>query len=74
MLSIGLWRWYVNVTVTNLDITHRPLFYLEDNVSETESCPSIQVKCIQLGPTLVDRARLYLRNVESSDLCIEPNW
>jgi hypothetical protein len=29
MLSIGLWRWYVNITITTLDIIHHPVFYLK---------------------------------------------
>jgi hypothetical protein len=29
MRSIGLWRWYINITITTLDIIHRPVFYLE---------------------------------------------
>jgi hypothetical protein len=28
MLSVGLWRWYINITITILDIIHRPVFYL----------------------------------------------
>jgi hypothetical protein len=31
MLSIGVWRWYVNITTTILDIAHRPVFYLKLN-------------------------------------------
>jgi hypothetical protein len=31
MLSIGLWRWYINMTITILDIIHRPVFYLKLN-------------------------------------------
>jgi hypothetical protein len=29
MLFIGLWRWYINMTILILDIFHRPVFYLE---------------------------------------------
>jgi hypothetical protein len=29
MLSIGLWRWYINITITILDIIHRPVPYLK---------------------------------------------
>jgi hypothetical protein len=29
MLSIGLWRRYINITITILDIIHRPVFYLK---------------------------------------------
>jgi hypothetical protein len=31
MLSIGLWRWYINITVTILDIIHCSVFYLKLN-------------------------------------------
>jgi hypothetical protein len=27
--SIGLWRWYINITITILDIILRPVFYLK---------------------------------------------
>jgi hypothetical protein len=29
--SLGLWRWYINITITILDIIHRPVFYLKHN-------------------------------------------
>jgi hypothetical protein len=29
MLSIGFWRWYINITITIRDIIHRPVFYLK---------------------------------------------
>jgi hypothetical protein len=28
---IGLWRWYINITITILHIIHRPVFYLQLN-------------------------------------------
>jgi hypothetical protein len=31
ILSVGLWRWYINITKTILDIIHRPVFYLKLN-------------------------------------------
>jgi hypothetical protein len=31
MLSIGLWRWYINITITVLDIIHRHIFHLKLN-------------------------------------------
>jgi hypothetical protein len=31
MLSIGLWRRYINITITILDIVHRLVFYLKLN-------------------------------------------
>jgi hypothetical protein len=29
ILSIGLWRWYINITITVLDIIRHPVFYLK---------------------------------------------
>jgi hypothetical protein len=29
--STGLWRWYINITITILEIIHRPVFYLQLN-------------------------------------------
>jgi hypothetical protein len=29
--SVGLWRWYINITITILDIIHRPVLYLKLN-------------------------------------------
>jgi hypothetical protein len=43
MLSIGLWRWYVNITATILDTIHRPVFYLKQGVSETGFCLGLEV-------------------------------
>jgi hypothetical protein len=57
MLSIGLWRWYINITVTILDIIHLPVF-LKHNVSETGFCLRLLVETIQFGP--IDRASLCL--------------
>jgi hypothetical protein len=34
ILSIGLWRWHINTTITILDIIHRPVFYLK-HISKT---------------------------------------
>jgi hypothetical protein len=39
MLSIGLWRFYINTTITNLVIIHRRIFYINHDVSETELSP-----------------------------------
>jgi hypothetical protein len=35
MLSIGLWRWYINIIITILDIIHRPVFYLSKPKSKS---------------------------------------
>jgi hypothetical protein len=37
MLSTGLWRQYINVTITILDIIDRPVFYLKHSVSAIDS-------------------------------------
>jgi hypothetical protein len=31
MLTIGLWRWYINVIITIPDIIHCPVFYFKRN-------------------------------------------
>jgi hypothetical protein len=31
MLSIGLWRWFIDITITILNIIHRPVFNLKLN-------------------------------------------
>jgi hypothetical protein len=60
MLSVGLWRWLIiNITITILDIIHRPVFCLKHNVSETGFCLRLQLQPTQVVPT--DRARFYLR-------------
>jgi hypothetical protein len=54
MLSIGLWRWYINITITVLDIIHRPVFYLKHNFKETGFCLSLQMETTQQGPIYRD--------------------
>jgi hypothetical protein len=49
MLSIGVWRWYINITITILDIIHRTVFYLKHGVSETGLCLFLQVEPIHMG-------------------------
>jgi hypothetical protein len=44
MLSIGLWRWYINITITILDIIHRFVLYLKHDESETALCLRLQVE------------------------------
>jgi hypothetical protein len=58
MVSVGLWRWYINITTTILDISHRSVFCLKYNVSVTGFCLRLLVAPTQLGPT--DWANLYL--------------
>jgi hypothetical protein len=51
MLSIGLWRWYINITITILDIIHHPVFYLKLN-STLWVCLYIigNTLCLRYGP------------------------
>jgi hypothetical protein len=66
MLSTGLWRWYINITITILNIIHRTVFHLTHNVSETEFYLRLQVEPTQLDT--IDRARTqYIE----SELCLE---
>jgi hypothetical protein len=37
MRSIGLWRWYINLTVTVLDIIHRHVFYLKHTMDDVHT-------------------------------------
>jgi hypothetical protein len=50
MLSIGLWRWYIKVTIAILDIIHRRVFYLRRNDTETGICLCLQAEPTQLDP------------------------
>jgi hypothetical protein len=45
---------YISITMTILDILHRPVFYLKHNVSETEFYLRVHVEPTYLGP--IDRA------------------
>jgi hypothetical protein len=58
MLSIGLWRRYVNITITTLDIIQRPVFDFKHNISETEFCPRLQVKTTKTGTSSISWAEL----------------
>jgi hypothetical protein len=56
MLPTGLWRWYINVTITILYIIHRPVFYLELN-STLYVCPYLTGSTL---PLLYEPNRLML--------------
>jgi hypothetical protein len=43
MLAIGLRRCYINITITILDIIHRPVYYIKHDVSETGFYLPLQV-------------------------------
>jgi hypothetical protein len=47
MLSIGLWRWYINITTTIPDIVHRPVFYIKLN-STLYVCPYLTGNLLRL--------------------------
>jgi hypothetical protein len=52
MLSIGLWRWYINTTITIMDIILRPAIHLKQkhDVSDNGFGFPLQMEPIQLGP------------------------
>jgi hypothetical protein len=64
MLSIGLRRWYINITIKVLDIIHVSVFYLKHDVSETGFCSRLQMQPPQVGP--IDRTSLGLRRQNNS--------
>jgi hypothetical protein len=64
MMSIGSWRWYINIIITILDVIQGPFFYLRHNVSETEFFLRLQVQDTQLCP--IDRASCCCSVTESS--------
>jgi hypothetical protein len=37
MGSTGVWRWCINITITILDIIHRPVFYFKHTISSSET-------------------------------------
>jgi hypothetical protein len=47
MLSTGLLRWYINITITILDVIHRPVFYLNLN-STLYVCPYLTGNTLRL--------------------------
>jgi hypothetical protein len=61
MQSISLWRWYINITVTTVGITHRPVFYLKHDVSETGFCLRLQVEPTQFSPVDIELVYISLR-------------
>jgi hypothetical protein len=65
MLSIALRRWYINLTITILDIIHRPVFYLKHSFSQTESNLRVQVVPTQLD--LTDGNSDYLCRLDTTE-------
>jgi hypothetical protein len=69
MGSLGLWRWYVNITITFQDIIYCPVFYTEVQVSETGFYLRLHVEPTQLGT--IDKASLCLwNNVSVTGFCL----
>jgi hypothetical protein len=58
MLFVGLWRWYINITITILDIIHRPVFHLRHDDFGTWFCLRLKVEPTEMGP--VGRANVYV--------------
>jgi hypothetical protein len=63
MRSIGLWRCYINITVTVVDIIHRPVFYLNHTMNTV--CTSKETHYVTTtGPKRLMRSiglwRLYM--------------
>jgi hypothetical protein len=46
-LPIGLWRWYINITITILDIIYCPVFCLKLN-STLQGCPYFRGNTLRL--------------------------
>jgi hypothetical protein len=63
MLSIGLWWWYINITITILHIIHRPVSYLKHNILETEFFLRRQVEPTQMGPLEAASLCLWSRDM-----------
>jgi hypothetical protein len=50
-------RWYINITITILDIIHRPVFYLKTHLG-TGLCLPSQMEATQVG------------HIETTSLCL----
>jgi hypothetical protein len=50
MWSIGLWRWYINITIIILGIIHRPVFHLKYDDSGTGFYLRLKAQPTQLRP------------------------
>jgi hypothetical protein len=53
MLSIRLWRWYINITITSLDVTYRTVFYFKHDVSGLDSVSVFRLKLLSLAQDIV---------------------
>jgi hypothetical protein len=64
--SIGLWRWYINITITILNIIHRPVFYLKTWCFGDWILFPSSGGPIQIGPTERDSLCLNLETETNS--------
>jgi hypothetical protein len=72
MLPVGLWRWYISITIIILDIIYRPVFYLKHNLSETGFCLHLQlVQRLSIGPNWVGTTLRQRQNPVSEKLRFE---
>jgi hypothetical protein len=55
--SMGLCQWYINITLTFLNIIHRPVFYLKHDVSEMHFVFHLRVEPTQVGA--IENVSLY---------------
>jgi hypothetical protein len=58
MLSLGLSRWYINITITILDISHRLFLHMKHYIPETGFCLRLHVEhtarlALSVGPNWV---------------------
>jgi hypothetical protein len=49
ILSIGLWRWYINITITSLDVMHRPVCNLTHMMSDIRTSQETHVFYLNTG-------------------------
>jgi hypothetical protein len=72
MLTIGLWRLYINLTIAILDIILRPVFYLKHDVSDTAFCLRLQVEPTQISESSLRNVvfKKKVRTTDNSQNCV----
>jgi hypothetical protein len=70
--SVSLWRWYINITLTILDIINGPVFYWKHYISDTAFCLGLQIEPTRMGH--VGRASLSLRRLSKFHLKTETGF
>jgi hypothetical protein len=78
MLSICLWRWYINITITILDIIRRPVFHLKLNstqgiagiIMDIEHCLGVHLHWLFfLIPFYLQTVRVHSANGVTREAC-----